>query len=115
MENKLGVKLTKLLACSPEGKVYSAKDIVAGDRAKLKLLGQIEKEDAVSIKQLMKMHLKPMDLMEFDGPNPSEIPLDSYWAVMEDASPFLENPVTFKKSKHIHVGHLIGKVGEGRK
>ena len=114
-ENKLGVKLTKLLACSPEGKVYSAKDIVAGDRAKLKLLGQIEKEDAVSIKQLMKMHLKQMDLMEFDGPNPSEIPLDSYWAVMEDASPFLENPVTFKKSKHIHVGHLIGKVGEGRK
>ena len=106
--NELGVDLKMLLACSQAGKVYSARKIPAGSQVDLKLLGQVELEQAGDLQDLLRANISQEDLREYSGPNPSEIPLNTYWASMEDPSPFLENPLSFKKSKHIHVGHIIG-------
>ena len=110
--NELGASLTLLLVCSPEGKVYSARKIPAGGETKLKLLGQMELEQAGELRDLLRVNMSQEDLREYSGPNPSEIPLNSYWASMEDPSPFLENPLSYKKSKHIHVSHIIGMLEE---
>ena len=110
--NGLGGDLSMLLACSPEGKVYSAKNIPAGGTVNLKLLGQMELDQTGELRAFLRGNLGLEDLREFPGPNPSEIPLNSYWASMEEPSPFLENPLSYKKSKRMHVSHIIGILEE---
>ena len=118
--NGLGCWITRLYLSSPKGEIYEGSDIKPGQKVLLKPLASgLKSKIGVSshggtFSSAAYLAREIADLSDqdpVDSISPSEVPPNGYWAQLSDPSPFLENPLKGRNSRHRTSGHIIGILG----
>ena len=109
--NGLGCRITRLYLSSPEGKIYEGSEIGPGKRTLLKpvaggLKSKTSKDNSAAA--LAKEIAVLSDQESVNTIPPEKVPPNCYWAQLSEPSPFLEDPLKGRNSRHRTSGHIIG-------
>ena len=109
--NGLGCRITRLYLSSPEGKIYEGSEIGPGKNTLLKPVAGGLKSKTSKDNSTTSLAKQIADLADQDSVNtisPEKVPPNCYWAQLSEPSPFLEDPLKGRNSRHRTSGHIIG-------
>ncbi len=109
--NGLGCRITRLYLSSPEGKLYEGTEIGPGKNTLLKPVAGGLKSKTSKDSSAASLAIQIVDLADQDSVDtisPEKVPPNCYWAQLSEPSPFLENPLKGRNSRHQTSGHIIG-------
>ena len=105
--NSLGAPLSQLTLRSARGDFFTATDILPGEKVTLR-------PNTAGIPQRSTINEFANTLLESSAEDEWEhlsiglMPESTYWAVIDRGSPFLENPLAYRKTKDTTLSHVVG-------